>query len=154
MPRQSDSAENKPGEKAMMRKLAATVFVLSLTALGCGSDSDTKTPDTGVTVDGGKTDVVTPSLDVQTPDAPFGPEVQASQDVSTPDLPQTIDQASVLDQAQGVDHASPTVDTAKPVDTKVIIDGAKPSVDGGVDAQHVDSGATVDSGSVDGGSAG
>jgi hypothetical protein len=133
MPRQSDSAENNPGEKAMMRKLAVTVFALSLAALGCGSDSGNKTPD-----------------------APMGPEASLDTtkvDVSTPDLPQTLDQAQSLDQALGVDQAPPTVDTAKTVDTQGI-DGAKPSVDGSVDTKRADAGAAVDSGSVDGGSAG
>jgi hypothetical protein len=150
MPRQSDSAENKPGEKAMMRKLAVTVFALSLAALGCGSDSGTPAPDTGAPIDGAKT----PNLDTaQVPDVSWGPEVQASLDVSTPDLPQTIDQAQGLDQAQAVDQATPVIDTQKPVDTQAI-DSTKPVLDGGVDTQRVDSGATVDSGSVDGGSAG
>jgi hypothetical protein len=157
MPRQSDTAENNPGEKAMMRKLAVTVFALSLAALGCGSDSGNKTPDTGVAIDGAKTDVVTPNPDIaQTPDAPMGPEASLDTtkvDVSTPDLPQTLDQAQSLDQALGVDQAPPTVDTAKTVDTQGI-DGAKPSVDGSVDTKRADAGAAVDSGSVDGGSAG
>jgi hypothetical protein len=154
MPRQSDSAENNPGEKAMMRKLAVTVFALSLAALGCGSDSGNPAPDTGVAIDGAKTDVVTPNPDIaQTPDAPMGLEVQAKVDVSTPDLPQTLDQAQSLDQALGVDQAPQAVDTAKTVDTQGI-DGAKPSVDSSVDTKRADAGAAVDSGSVDGGSAG
>lgn len=50
-----------------MRKLAVTVFVMSLTLVGCGSSSSSKkdaapSPDAQITVDGGKLDVtpVTP----------------------------------------------------------------------------------------------
>jgi hypothetical protein len=154
MPRQSDSAENNPGEKAMMRKLAVTAFALSLAALGCGSDSGTKpTPDTGVALDGAKTDVV--SQDVgQTPDVvPAGPEVQVALDGPSADVPLVLDSPVLLDQAQVLDQAPQiVVDAPKQVDTQAI-DGPKPVLDGGVETPRVDSGA-VDSGSVDGGSAG
>lgn len=147
----------------MMRKLAVTVFAFSLSALGCGSDSGTKaTPDTAVAIDAGKTDVVSP--DAQVADAPNGPEAQVVLDAAKLDLPavdqaQVIDQAlvtdqaQVIDQAKAIDQAPPAIDTAKSVDTQGI-DGPKPVLDGGVDIRVVDSGATVDSGSVDGGSAG
>jgi hypothetical protein len=151
MPRQSDSAENKPGEKVMMRKLAVTAFALSLAALGCGSDSGTKpTPDTGVAIDSAKPDVVTTPTDTATPDL----TIQVTPDTGTPDLA-AVDAAIVPDVAQTVDQAPPIVDTAKSVDVQGI-DGAKPVLDGGAadtqhpDTQRVDSGASVDAGSVDG----
>jgi hypothetical protein len=154
MPRQSDSAENKPGEKAMMRKLAVTVFALSLAAFGCGSDSGTKTTDAPVTPPadgGGKLDTPVPGADVPVPDAPIvdSPALDTAKDVPA------VDVAQVLDQAQPVDQAPQTLDTAKVVDVQSI-DSTKPVVDGGVNDTKapVDSGSTVDSGSVDARSAG
>ena len=139
----------------MMRKLAVTVFTLSLAALGCGSDSGTPPgPDTGVPAEAGaKTDVVVnPSLDTQVADAPVGPEVQVALDGPKLDVPVVVDSPS--DQAQVVDQAPQIVDGPKPVDTQPAIDGPKPALDGGVDTQRVDSGAAVDAGGVDGGAAG
>jgi len=128
----------------MMRKLAVTVFALSLAALGCGSDSGTKT-DGPVTpaLDGGKTDTTVPVDGVA--DAPIGAETQVALDTASVESQQALDQAQSLDQAA-------TLDTSTVVDAHAV-DGIKP-VDGGVDTHTpVDSGA-VDSGSVDGGSAG
>ena len=77
MPRQSDSTENKPGEKAMMRKFAVTACALSFAALGCGSDSGT-TADTSVKPDvsvlkDGAADTYVP-IDATVPDAPVQPD--------------------------------------------------------------------------------
>jgi hypothetical protein len=149
MPRQSDSAENNPGEKAMMRKLAVTVFALSLAALGCGSDSGTKTPDTGVALDTGKTDTVTPATDTQIADAPIGPEVQL--DTAKVDVP-AVDTPQVLDVAQ-------TDLPSQPLDTKAVdspgIDSTKPVLDGGVDSQpKLDTNPALDAGATDAGSHG
>ena len=126
----------------MMRKLAVTVFALSLAALGCGSDSGTKTPDTGVALDTGKTDTITPATDTQIADAPIGPEV----DVPAVDTPQ------VLDVAQ-------TDLPSQPLDTKAVdspgIDGTKPVLDGGVDSQpKLDTNPALDAGATDAGSHG
>jgi hypothetical protein len=150
MPRQSDSAENNPGEKAMMRKLAVTVFALSLAALGCGSDSGNKTnPDTGVGAEAGKNDTVIPGPETQA-DAPIGPEVPldtAKVDVPAVDTPQALD-------APQTDLPSQPLDTAKPVDGPGI-DSVKPVVDGGVDSQpSVDTGSALDAGAMDTGSKG
>jgi hypothetical protein len=146
MPRQSDSAENKPGEKAMMRKLAVTVFAFSLAALGCGSDSGTNPVDTGVASEAGKTDVyVAPAIDTSPADAPIGADAYipldtAKVDTTAVDGPNGIDQAQVLDTAPGVDGP-------KGVDAQGI-DGPKVQVDGGVDAAKVDTGNLVDAGTA------
>jgi hypothetical protein len=56
----------------MMRKLAVTVFAMSLTLIGCGSSSSSKkdgaAPDARVTTDGGNKDVITVSPDTQIAD--------------------------------------------------------------------------------------
>jgi len=136
----------------MMRKLAVTVFALSFAALGCGSDSGSKTPDTAVTPDGGpKAEVAGPVVDATgTPDIAMGetqpPVDTAKVETAGPDVPQ------VLDQAAG--EASAPIDGVKGVDGSAI-DGPKTTVDGGVDAKGVDGGSTtVDSGSVDSASVG
>ena len=135
----------------MMRKLAVTVFALSLAALGCGSDSGTKTTDSAVTppLDGAKADTTVPSPDIIA-DVPIGAEVQVALDGAKIEV-SAVDSPLLADQAPGVDQAPQVLDTAKPVDTQVI-DGAKP--DAGLDTRPVDSGSAVDSGSLDGGTAG
>ena len=64
----------------MMRKLAVTVFALSLAAFGCGSDSGNQNNDLG----GGSTDGAAkdtaPAVDVAQTDAPIG--VDTSVDVT------------------------------------------------------------------------
>jgi hypothetical protein len=126
----------------MMRKLAVTVFALSLAALGCGSDSGTKTtPDTGVGAEAGH-----PSVDSQIADAPIGAETQVPLDTAKVDV-QVVDAPQVLDQAPAVDV--PAIDTPKAVDGPGI-DSTKPVLDGGVDSQpKVDTGSALDEGSVD-----
>ena len=136
----------------MMRKLAVTVFALSLAALGCGSDSGTKTTDSAVTppLDGAKADTIVPNTDSPVADVPIGTEVQVALDGAKIEV-SAVDSPLLADQAPGVDQAPQVLDTAKPVDTQVI-DGAKP--DAGLDTRPVDSGSAVDSGSLDGGTAG
>lgn len=131
----------------MMRKLAVTVFALSLAALGCGSDSGTKTPDSATaSPDGGKTPdaYVAPVVDTGAADAPAGPEVQVQLDTQkvvdtqVPDAP--------MDQAPALDTGS--------LDGIQGIDVSKPQLDSGVDAPKADTGPAVDAGSVDGGTVG
>jgi hypothetical protein len=113
----------------MMKKLAVTLFALSLAAFGCGSDSGEKKPDTGV--DAPKTDTQ-PKLDGQ-PDQPPLPGPEAGAEVKT-DIPIQVDQDSV--------------DVSKPVDVQSI---DQVTVDGGtVDANQPDKPAPVlDGGKVD-----
>jgi hypothetical protein len=138
----------------MMRKLAVTVVALSLAALGCGSDSGTKTPDASPKLDVAKADV-SPGPEVQAiPDAPVGQEVQvpldtAKLDVSAPDVPQIIDQATPVDQALPIDV--PNAVDVQPVDGPKPVDGGAPHLDA---QPKVDSGSTVDTRGVDGGAAG
>lgn len=130
----------------MMRKLAVTVFALSLAALGCGSDSGTKTPDTGVAAEAGH-----PTVDSQIPDAPMGTEVQAQLDTAMVEV-SAVDVSQVVDVAQGPDL--PGVDSQKAVDVQGV-DSTKPVLDGGVDSHpSVDTGSALDAGSVDGSSNG
>jgi len=137
----------------MMRKLAVTVFALSLAALGCGSDSGTKTPDSAVSLDSGKTDVVVNPADapVTPADAPAtGAEVQVPLDTQKVET-QVADAPVLLDQAPSLD-TSP-LDGPKGIDVQGI-DGPKQLPDSGVDAPKADAGAGVDTGSVDGGTVG
>jgi hypothetical protein len=153
MPRQSDSIENQPGEKVMMRKLAVTVFALSFAALGCGSDSGTSNlVDTGITpaVDSGAKDTSAADAHV-TPDVTAATVDTAKQDdVATPsDVAVSNDTNTQVDVGLTVD-ASAQADVIVPA-----LDGAKPSVDTAADSgetqKPVDSGTSIDSGSVDGG---
>jgi hypothetical protein len=123
----------------MMRKLAVTVFALSLAALGCGSDSGTQNPDVGGGTDSSTLKDTAPVTDVALPDTSIGTDTA------------TVDVAVKLDAA---------------VDQNTAIDGAK--LDGGVkldangvDSQVVDGGVRLDTGSsidttpgVDGGTVG
>lgn len=129
----------------MMKKLAVTVFALSLTALGCGSD------------DGGKKDAAPkadtqPGAEVQpTPDAPWGPEVQApGVEVGQPDTKPAVDEA--VDQAPPADVS---LDQPVQIDGNTVDVGAdKPKVDSStVDVQPTEAGHGIDGG-VDSGSAG
>ena len=114
----------------MMRKLAVTVFALSLAALGCGSDSGNQNNDVGggPGVDGAAKDT---AADVAQPDTSIASDgaidATAKQDVS-------VDQTTAIDTAQ--------------------VDGG-PKVDAnGVDAQAVDGGSSIDATAVDGGTVG
>lgn len=132
----------------MMRKLAVTVFALSLAALGCGSDSGTNTVDTGVAAEAGKTDTTpTPGADTSLADAPLGADAldTAKADSQAADIPVGIDQAQGLDTAQGID--APNV-----IDVQGI-DGPKVQLDSSVDSRRNDAGG-IDTGSVDAGTAG
>jgi hypothetical protein len=130
----------------MMRKLAVTVFVLSLAALGCGSDDGTPAKtDTGVpSVDGpaAKQDV---NKDTPTTDAPATPD-QAI-DVVTPDAPAIDVAASEAGQPGevGKTDVKPVVDVQTIDQGKPDLDGGKTPVDGGA---PVDGGSAVDTGSV------
>jgi hypothetical protein len=131
----------------MMKKLAVTVFALSLAAFGCGSDSGEKKPDASPD---GKLDTQ-PKLDVNQPDQPVTPGPEAGAEVKS-DIPIQVDQGGV-DQGKPVDVQSidqitvdsPTVDvnTAdKPIQLDVgLVDvqptEAKPPV---IDATPVDGG--------------
>jgi len=130
----------------MMKKLAVTVFALSLTALGCGSDNGTKN-DAAPSVDTKPGAEVLPQTDTPLPGPEAGPEAQ-------PDL------------AQGPDLAQPPIDGPKPIDVAPVdqgnpVDGGNqdtsihPPIDGGsVDVQPSEAGVHIDGGAVDGGSAG
>ncbi len=135
----------------MMKKLAVTVFALSFTALGCGSD------------DGGKKDAA-PKLDT-----PAGLEVQAQPDVAKMDTPLPgpevqADKPINLDQAQGVEvqgvevqAVEAGIDIGKPIDVQPRLDGgadAPVGIDGArLDTQKLDTTKPVDGG-VDTGSVG
>lgn len=139
----------------MMKKLAVTVFALSLTALGCGSD------------DGGKKDAAPkldtlPGAEVQTDtpirtDGPLtGPEVQADKPIG-PEV-QAVEVQRVEVQAVEVRPVEAGIDTARieaqrPVDAgtrdaPIGIDGAKK-----LDAPTAEAAKPIDGG-VDGRSAG
>ncbi len=118
----------------MMRKFAITVFALSLTALGCGSDSGTPVADSG---HAGDTAVTT------------GAEAGAPKDTGS-----TLDAGATVD-VPGVDVASADVaapsDVAQPADAGQITEAGKPDapplpVDGGprIDGLSVDSNAQAD----------
>jgi hypothetical protein len=133
----------------MMKKLVATVFVLSLTALGCGSDSGTQpkpdaAPDTR------------PGAEVQPDQALPGPEAGPE---AQPDLAKGPDLAQPIDTTKPIDVTTPS-DVAKPVDVGTI-DGGKDDapittpIDGGAaDVQPSEAGAPIDGGAIDGGARG
>jgi hypothetical protein len=132
----------------MMRKLAVTVFVLSLAAMGCGSDDGTPAKaDTAVSADGSsvKLDV---NKDVpNTPDSPATPDLAIDQ-APTPDGP-AIDVKPSVDvqagEAGGKQDVKPTVDVQTVDQGKTELDGGKTPVDGGV---PVDGGSAIDTASV------
>jgi hypothetical protein len=117
----------------MMRKLAIAVFTLSLTALGCGSDSGSPAPDGGHAGDSAVT--------------PLGAEAGAPKDVaSTPDAAAPVD-------GPGVDLAvAVQADTAAPSDVAQIVDaGQALDVGGNADVlpATIDGGPRIDVGAVD-----
>lgn len=141
----------------MMRKLAVTAFVLSLAALGCGSDNGTSPKDTGVP-DGAnvKTDVGTNKDVAQGTEA--GPEVQV-------DVAQGTEGGAKLDVAAAevsLEAGGTVIDAPKDVQVKLDggVDGTQTKADSGVDSQTqtgeagsaVDTGTAVDGGAVDGSS--
>jgi hypothetical protein len=133
----------------MMKKLAVTFFALSLVAaLGCGSDSGDKKPDTGV--DAPKTDTQ-PKLDGQ-PDQPVTPGPEAGAEVKT-DIPIQVDQGMDVSKVdvQSIDQItvdSPTVDANTPDQPIPVLDGGK------VDVQPTEAQPPViDAKPVDGGGA-
>jgi len=138
----------------MMKKLAVTVFALSFTALGCGSD------------DGGKKDAAPkldtlPGAEVQVdtpiqPDGPLsGPEVQADKPIG-PEV-QAVEVQAVEVQRVEVQAVEAGIDTAR-VEAQPPVDGGTPDapigIDGGkLDAPPAEAAKPIDGG-VDGGSAG
>ncbi len=129
----------------MMRKLAVTVFALSLSAFGCGSDSGGNKPDTAVGVDSGKT-TDTIVTDAPIADTPLTPDTQVGMDGPVVDAP-VVDVAQHEDVMPSVD--TPAVDVQEGVDGQAI-DSVKPVLDGGA---H-DSGPAVDAEGMDSGSKG
>ena len=121
----------------MMRKLAVTVFVLSLAALGCGSDSGNPNNDVGggPGVDGAAKDTGG-AVDLAQTDTPIG--IDTAIDAVKPDA--AVDQNTAIDTAK-VD-GGPKLD-ANSVDTQV--------VDGGAGA---DTSSSIDTAAVDGGTVG
>jgi hypothetical protein len=106
----------------MMKKLAVTVFALSLAAIGCGSDSGGKP-------DAGKTDGP-PGAEVQVvPDAPVQPDVvQPAVETGQPDKPAV--------EVNAPD--APAIDQSMDMPA---VDGTSPVIDGGIDAPAIDGGA-------------
>jgi septal ring-binding cell division protein DamX len=140
----------------MMRKLAVTVFVVSLAALGCGSDNGTPTrTDTGVTPDGSK------PTDVANKDVASGPDTAINPDLG-PDVAQGGSEAGtqievpVVTGEVGRSEANPAIDAGKDLGKDgTSIDQQPTQLDGGTDAgSRIDSGASVDGGAVDGGAQG
>jgi hypothetical protein len=132
----------------MMKKLAVTVFVLSLAAVGCGSDGTTPKKDGGTDA---KTDVAT-QPDTNQPDKAMGtevqvsgPEVQADKpipvDVTTPDTTPKVEVQTT--EAGGIDGSGTGIDGAGN-DAPVMIDG------GTVDVQPTEAAPAVDGGAIDG----
>jgi hypothetical protein len=132
----------------MMKKLAVTVFVLSLAAVGCGSDSGTLKKDGSPDV---KTDVA-PQPDTNQPDKAMGtevqlsgPEVQADKpipvDVTTADTTPKVEVQAV--EAGGIDVSGTGIDGAGN-DAPIVIDG------GTVDVQPTEAAPAVDAGAIDG----
>ena len=121
----------------MMRKLAVTIFALSLAALGCGSDSGNQNNDVGggPSADGPTAKDTAPAIDVAQPDTSIvldgAIDVTVKQDAS-------VDQNTAIDTAQ-VDGGA-KVDTNS-VDTKVGVDGGA-----GVDTG---TGSSIDTTAVD-----
>ena len=140
----------------MMRKLAVTVFVVSLAALGCGSDSGSPTKtDTGVTPADGAKPADVANKDVAGLDTAIG-----GPDVSI-DVAQGEETGPKLDVAVvtegGALETNPQLDLGK--DTSKLdsqgIDSVPSTVDGGADTKTSEAGTAVDTGtSVDGGTVG
>jgi len=147
----------------MMKKLVVTLFALSLTALGCGSDDGGKKdaapkldtppgaevqPQTDVPIT--KTDVPVTGPEVQV-DKPIGPEVQAVE-------VQAVEVQAVEVQKVEVQAVEVGID-GKPIDVQPKVDGGTPDVPVGIDGgkadtqQPTEAGKAIDGG-VDGGSAG
>jgi hypothetical protein len=159
--------ENKPGDKAMTRKLAVTVFAMSLTLVGCGSSSTTK-PDVGADVKAPVADVAGPEaakpdlavvpgpeVGVPTPDAPI-PDAAVPADTATPDAPvadvgrdggQLGDGGSLTDvKAEGGARPEGGIDV--PIGKLDALDAPA------TDAPDAGDGGTLDGGTVDGGDGG
>ena len=159
-PKEAYLEKNNPGDKSMTRKLAVTVFAMSLTLVGCGSSSTTKSdaaPD------------VKPPVDVAAPDAakpevqPTQPEVGPPVDVAQADVAVPVDIA-VTPDAQVIDAGVDAGDVgvlpdARPVDARpdAALDVPPVKLDApdapAVDAPDAGDGSALDGGILDGGDA-
>jgi hypothetical protein len=126
----------------MIRKLAVTIFALSFTALGCGSDNGTTTTDAYVPASEAGTK---PDLSTGTDTLQVGTEAgQPSVDVGT----SPVDMAVVpMDVAQTSDVTIVPVDAGTGMDAQKPVDSSA-GVDSGtaVDAQVTEAAAVVDGG--------
>jgi len=134
MPGQRDSAENKPGETAMIRKLSVTVLALSFAALGCGSDNGTPPKEAGPPDVAPRDIGVGPDLTPPPPDLKPTPDVPQQPDVAAPDLPMGPD---VPKGEAGLGVDGPGVDVETVVDTGGLQGEAQepdlaPAIDGGI----------------------
>jgi hypothetical protein len=121
----------------MMRKLAVTVFALSLAALGCGSDSGNQNTDVASS-DGGQKDTIG-ALDGAQPDTSI---VDGAAIDGAAKLDGAIDQNTAIDGAQ--------VDGGVKIDANLV--DTKPAVDGGA---GLDTGtSSIDATAIDAGTAG
>jgi len=146
----------------MMKKLVVTLFALSLTALGCGSDDGGK-KDAAIAKDGPPGAEIQPPPDVpiQPEVTPPGPEVQVDKPIG-PEVQavevQAVEVQAVEVQKVEVQAVEVGID-GKPIDVQPKVDGGTPDVpvriDGGkADTQQpTEAGKAIDGG-VDGGSAG
>lgn len=147
----------------MTRKLAVTLFALSLAAFGCGSDEGTPAKtDTSVAQDGPKTidAVLGPDSPAQTPDAPLGPDAPLNPDTAivNPDASPAVE-AGKLD-VQGLE-AQQVVEVGRPDGREAgrpeigqpesgvrlevqAPDTVQPVLDGGVDAQVTEAAPALD----------
>ncbi|MBN2574272.1 MAG: hypothetical protein JXP73_06885 [Deltaproteobacteria bacterium] len=131
----------------MTKKLAAIVYVFSLAAFGCGSDSGTPKKDAGKDAPVGTDTMVIPDVPIQ-PDAPIKPEVGADKPM-TPDLVPAVDMTPKVDVEIRIDSVTTPVDGGEDATITPPIDG------GAVDAEASEAGAAVDAGTpVDAESAG
>ncbi len=134
----------------MMRKLAVSVFVLSLAAFGCGSDNGTtdKT-DTAVPLDGpgAKMDVKQDAPST-IPDAPSTPDMGKDMAPGSEVKPPVDVQPSEAGQLGevGKTDVQPTVDVQTPDQGQTHLDGGTTTVDAG--AVEEDAGEAIDTGSV------
>jgi hypothetical protein len=163
IPRQSGSADDKPGEKSMMRKLVVAVFVFSFAALGCGSDEGSPAKnDTGVPPDGPKADAAMgPDTTLPTPDAPVVPDApvapEAGPEAQQADLPPAIDVTPAGEAGQTTEAGTQTdlppvqVDGGATDGTPQQLDGGiDGDTDGGEDVEPGEVAVPVDSGTIDG----
>jgi len=151
----------------MMRKLAVTVFALSLVALGCGSDEGTPPKNDAGAQDGPKVDATMgPDTQVQNPDAPLGPDTTLGPDSSIADVAvaveagktdeptlaaevQTAIEAGRNPETREVGRPEVGLESGQPDTTAVRLEtqGAEPAAtDGGPDVQATEAAPALDGG--------